>query len=274
MSEVEQYDSSLLRIETEHGPRWLTVHDKFAPYGYVPAEMRGQPAIRLVAGTPTETVTSTGGLDGLTLEGRADLKEDGSATMEFVQSFSGKVGIAMRNVFDKIAETQVKDFVESRLLGRNFPGARLRDMQIENKKDLLAPLVVRVHADVPQLARPEGKRLVLRALFPVHMAKQLASLPSRQTPMLLTSSSHTEVRFTIVAPESVRMPTSLPAGEARDGERFVVVKDAVHGHALSMERTVDVPAGRVQPGEEYARFADFTQKADALLESDVVLGRP
>jgi tetratricopeptide (TPR) repeat protein len=272
MSEVEQYDSSLLRIETEHGPRWLTVHDKFAPYGYVPAEMRGQPAIRLVAGTPSETVTSAGGLDGIIFEGRADLREDGSATMEFVQSFNGKVGIAMRNVFDKIAETQVKDFVESRLLGRSFPGARLRDLQIENKKDLLAPLVVRVHADVPQLARPEGKRLVLRALFPMHVA-QLAALPSRQTPMLLASSSHAEVRFTIVTPESVRMPTSLPTGEARDGERFVVVKDAVHGHALTMERTVDVPAGRVQPGDEYARFANFTQKADALLERDVVLGR-
>jgi tetratricopeptide (TPR) repeat protein len=273
MSEVEQYDSSLLRIETEHGARWLTVHDKFAPYGYVPAEMRGQPAIRLVSGTPTETVTSTGGIDGISLEGRADLKEDGSASIEFVQGYSGKVGIAMRNVFDKIADTQMKDFVESRLLGRNFPGARLRDMQIENKKDLSLPLVVRVHADVPQLARPEGKKLILRALFPMHIA-QLAALPERKTPMLLGSSSHAEVRFTIVAPESIRMPASLPSGEARDGERFVVVKDAVHGHALTMERTVDIPAGRVQPGEAYAQFADFTQKADALLERDIALGRP
>jgi hypothetical protein len=132
---------------------------------------------------------------------------------------------------------------------------------------------VRVHADVPQLARPEGKTLILRALFPMHIA-QLAALPERKTPMLLGSSSHAEVRFTIVAPESIRMPASVPSGEARDGERFVVVKDAVHGHALTMERTVDIPAGRVQPGEAYAHFADFTQKADALLERDIALGRP
>jgi hypothetical protein len=261
-----------LRIQTEHGARWLTVHDKFAPYGYVPAEMRGQPAIRLVAGTPTDTVTASGALDGITFEGRADLREDGSATVELVQSWSGKVGIAMRNVFDKIAETQIKDFVESRLLARNLPGARLRELKIENKKDLTAPVVVRLHADVPQLARPQGKKLVLRALFPMHIG-QLAALPSRQTPIVLTTSSHAEVRFTIVVPESIRMPASLPTGEARDGERVVVVKDAVHGHALTLDRTIDIPAGRVQPGDEYTRFARFTQSADALLERDVALGQ-
>jgi hypothetical protein len=42
MSEVEDYDMLVQRIGTEKGVRWLTVRDKFAPYGYVPAEMRGR----------------------------------------------------------------------------------------------------------------------------------------------------------------------------------------------------------------------------------------
>ena len=45
--------------------------DKFAPYGYVPAEMRGQPAIRLIAGTPRETIPMEGALDGVSFTGRA-----------------------------------------------------------------------------------------------------------------------------------------------------------------------------------------------------------
>jgi hypothetical protein len=129
-----------------------------------------------------------------------------------------------------------------------------------------------VRAEVPDLARPQGKTLLLRALFPMSIA-QLASLPARQTPMVLGSSSHAEVHFTVVVPESIRMPSSLPVGEARDGERFVLVKDAVHGHALSIDRTIDIPAGRVQPGKEYAAFLEFTQRADALLERDIALGR-
>jgi hypothetical protein len=102
---------------------------------------------------------------------------------------------------------------------------------------------------------------------------QLASLPTRQTPLALASASHAEIRFTVVVPDAMRMPASLPTGEARDGERFVLVRDAVQGHALNLDRTIEVPAGRVRPGEEYARFLRFAQGADALLERDVVIGR-
>jgi cellulose synthase operon protein C len=63
MSEVEIYDNVVARIDLGRGAkgpeeRWLVVRDKFAPYGYVPAELRGQPAIRLVAGTPRATTLS------------------------------------------------------------------------------------------------------------------------------------------------------------------------------------------------------------------------
>jgi hypothetical protein len=251
--------------------RWLTVRDKFAPYGYVPAEMRGQPAIRLIEGTPRETVPSAGANDGIAFSGRADLRDDGSASVDLVQSFSGKVGIQMRNVFDKIPEGQVRDFVESRLIGRNLPGARVRDFKLDNKLDLSSPLVMKVHLEVPQLAHPQGDQLSLSALFPLHLA-HLATLPSRQTPMLLPAWSHVEVKLEIVAPEKMRMPSSLPTGEVKDGERFVKVADVVHGHAIQIDRVVDIPAGRVQPGE-YARFQQFVQDADALLEREILLGK-
>ena len=271
MTEVEQYDGMVLRLSTDHGTRWLSVRDKFAPYGYVPAEMRGQPAIRLVTGAPTDVIGGTGALDGVVFEGRADMKEDGSATVDLTQSFTGKLGISMRNVFDRIAEAQVRDFVESRLLARNVPGARLRELKIENLKDVGEPLVVRTRLDVPELARKSGGKLVLRALFPMRIS-QLATLPSRQTPLLLGSASHAEIRFSVVVPESVRVPTSLPTGKVTNGDRVVVVADAVHGHEVRLDRTIEVPAGRVQPGDEYSAFQKFTQDADALVERDVVLG--
>ena len=272
MSEMENYDALALRIDTENGVRWLTVRDKFAPFAYIPAEMRGQPAIRLVPGTPRDTVGNTGAVDGILLEGRANLREDGSASVELSQSFTGKIGITMRNVFDKVAEGQVRDFIESRILSRNLPGARLRDLKIENQKDLGLPLVVRVTAEVPQLARVQGRQIVLRSLFPMRLA-QLATLPERQTPMLLGSSSHVEVRFQVVVPDSVRLPPSLPEAEIRDGERIVLVKDNVKGHALTLVRTIDIPAGRVQPGPDYARFQKFSQEADTAVEREIVVGR-
>jgi len=272
LSETEAFDSLVMRIDTESGVRWLTVRDKFAPFGYIAAGLRGQPAYRLIPGTPRDTTASVGDLDGVSFEGRATLREDGSATLDLAQAFRGKVGASVRGVFDRIAAGQVRDFVETRLVGRNFPGARVRDVQVEGKQTLDAPLVVRVKADVPQLARAVNGGMSLKPMFPMRLA-QLAALSERQTPQLISGSSHVEVKFEVVVPESMRMPSSLPVGEVRDGERVVRVGDAVHGHALYLDRVVDIPAGRVQPGEEYTRFQRFSQEADQLVEREIMLGR-
>jgi hypothetical protein len=271
MSEVEAWDGLLVRLDTDKGARWLVARDKFAPFGYVPAEHRGQPAYRLVPGAPRETVPNEGALDGVAFEGRADMHDDGSATVDVVLRYTGKLAIGMRSVFDRVAESQLKDFVESRILARNIPGARAKSVEVANKADVGEPLSVRVKADVPQIVRAQGGRVVLKSLFPLRLA-QLATLPQRQTPVFLGSSSHVEVKFQVVVPETWKVPTSLPTGEAKDGERVVRVADAVHGHAIVLDRYVDIPAGRVQPGEEYARFQRFAQEADALVEREIVLG--
>ncbi len=272
MSDVDDYDSLALRLDLGNGQhRWLTVHDKFAPYGYVPAEQRGQTCVMLSPGTPRDTVTSTGAIDGIKYEGRADLHDDGSATVDLAESFDGKLGIQMRNVLDKIPDGQLHDFVETRLIGHNLPGARLRDLKIENTKNLAAPLVVRSHLEVPRLARAQGAELVVSSLFPMHLAR-LATLPQRQTPLLLPTWAHVEVKLEIVTPNGTRMPASLPKGEVRDGERIVTVNDEVNGHAIQLARVVDIPAGRVQPGE-YAKFQKFTQEADVLIEREIALGK-
>jgi len=271
MSDVDDYDSLALRLDTGSGHRWLTVHDKFAPYGYVPAEQRGQTCVMLIPGTPRDTVTSTGAIDGIKYEGRAELRDDGSATVDLAQSFDGKLGIQMRNVLDKIPEGQLHDFVETRLIGHNLPGARLRDLKIENAKNLGAPLVVRSHLEVPRLARPQGVELVLSALFPLHLAR-MATLPQRQTPLFLPTWAHVEVNFDILTPKGMRPPTALPKGEVRDGERLVVVNDEVNGQAIHLSRVIDIPAGRVQPAE-YARFQKFASDADSLIEREIGLGK-
>jgi cellulose synthase operon protein C len=272
MSEVETFDNIVVRLETDQGGRWLTVRDKFAPFGYVPADLRGQPAIRLVSGTPRDATPSLGGLDGVRIEGKATLKDDGSASVEIAQSYTGRMGIGLRAIFDRVPAGKREELVETRLLGTNLPGARLKTLKIENVEDLAAPLVLRMTAEVPQLARASSGRLVLKSLFPVNIA-QVASLAQRQTPLLLSSSSHVEVKFTITTPDSVKLPATLPSGELRDGDRSVLVKDAVEGRTVILARVVDIPAGRVQPGAEYAKFVQFTQGADQLLEREISLGR-
>lgn len=271
MSEVESYDNVVARVDDgSKDGLWLTIRDRFAPFGYIPAELRGQPAIRLVRGTPRTQTPTDGAADGVRMEGRAFLKEDGSASVELTQSYFGRMGIGLRAVFDRVAESKRSELVETRLLANNVPGARLVELRIANQDDLAAPLVLTMKADVPELARSLGGKLLLKQLFAVNIA-QIASLPQRQTPLLLGSSSHVDVAFQVIAPTSVRLPASLPGGELRDGDRSVVVRDAVEGNAIKLLRTIDIPAGRVRPGAEYTRFVEFTRSAEQLLAREIAL---
>ena len=81
------------------------------------------------------------------------------------------------------------------------------------------------------------------------------------------------MHFQILAPDGLQLPATIPGGELHDGDRSVTVTDSVEGHTILLRRVVDIPAGRVQPGAEYARFVAFTQAADALLEKEIALGR-
>jgi hypothetical protein len=69
------------------------------------------------------------------------------------------------------------------------------------------------------------------------------------------------------------MPSSMPTGEERDGDAFVSVRDVVSGHAIDFDRVIDLPAGRVQPGKEYAAWQGFVRDADALIAHEVAIGK-
>jgi tetratricopeptide (TPR) repeat protein len=269
LSEVDDYTGIVMRVGTDI---FLTVDDRFAPFGYVPVEYRGEPGFLLQPGMREVTVPKDGSRDGIAILGRANMKEDGSATVELEQRFLGKLGIRMRGVFDKVSDSQLYAFVESRVLTSTLPGARVREVKVENKSNLDAPLVLRVKADVAQLGHVQGNQLLLKPIFPLHLV-QLASLPTRQIPLLLGTWTYVDVDFAIICADSLRMPPSLPTGEFKHGELLVAVKDAVHGHEIRLTRTIDIAAGRVQPGDDYARFQRFTRDADTALESEIALGR-
>jgi hypothetical protein len=71
----------------------------------------------------------------------------------------------------------------------------------------------------------------------------------------------------------MKMPAEMARGEARFGDSVVTVKDAVNGHAIDFDRLLELSAGRVQPGDEYARWQTFARDADVLVGHDVLVGR-
>ncbi len=273
MSEVEEFDALVMRLTTEHGPRWLTVHDKFAPYGYVPAELREQPAIVLSAGTPHDVVHAAGAVDGVKYVGRAVLHEDGSGALDLALTFSGNRGIAWRNALDQVAQAKLYDFVERELVAPSFAGGHVRELKAVGADRPDEPLVMNIKIEVPELAKVVPGGLEVHPPFAPRLA-QLAALPERHTPMLRPTHWYAEVHVQVALPQGAKLPGGIPRGQARDGDAVVSVNDAAPASSMiAFDRVIDLPAGRVEPGDQYSVWQKFVRDADALIGRDVLVGK-
>jgi hypothetical protein len=273
MSEVEEYDALVLRVPTDHGVRWMMVRDKFAPYGYVPAELREQPAIVLEPSMPRDVVHVSGASDDdVVYAGRADVREDGSAIIDLDLTFSGNRAIAWRNALDQIPQAKLYDFVDKEIVAPSFDGGHVRELKVDGAAALDQPLLMHARVEVPELAKLVKGGLALHPPFAPNLAT-LAALPQRHTPLLRPATWKSEVKLRVVLPDSLRMPSDMTRGTASDGTASVVVKDVVNGHSIDYDRTIVLPAGRVQPGEEYAKWQAFVRQADALVGHDVMIGK-
>lgn len=273
ISAATQFTEPLVRVTTKKGDLWLTVASKFAPFGYVPAELRGAPAYVLLARGPKRITTPAAGTeDSVIYEGSVTLAADGSAKLDITQRFTGKYAMAVRAAFIQLPEAQLRDLVESKLLGRALRGARLIKHELRHLDDADQPLLLEMHAEMAGFATNSGADLSISPPFSPRVA-QLATLPVRQTPLMIGEATHQEVRLAIKLPKGVTLKDVLAGSTVKDGDRSVKIADRLVGDTLWLDRVLDIPAGRVSP-EAYPAFLEFARRADAALGRDVRLAVP
>ena len=277
LSKATEFGRLAVRVTTSRDGkkhRWLVVADRFVPYGFLPAELRAQPAIILAAGAPRVTTDSGGVDDGVTHSGVAHLRADGSATIELRQTYQGRLAIALRAALESLPDARLEDTIERQLLPPLLPGARVQSVTIENRTAIDAPLVLVMKLEVSTFAQVRGGAIVLAPPLQVGLSN-LARLGRRETPMLLSDA--VAKRFTVdlrvVLPPGARVTSSLDPEEGADGARRYSVRDRVEKDALVLHREAIVPAGRVMP-DAYPNFATFTRAADAAFDREIVISLP
>ena len=267
ISEAESFNNFVIRIQTNRGEEWLTVRDRFTPFGYLPAQLRGQDGYLLVEGTPKITTGTTGAFDGVVYEGVGELRPTGSAAIALSRRFVGKYAIGVRHSIEQVPEAQLRDAVESQLLAKDLPGASLVSVEILDRDDLDKPLTLEMKTEVPDFARRAGGGLVISPPFNAPLGA-LATLPTRQTTLLLAEASRIEIRLRIKLPAGARVTTPLENTELHDGDRSVVVHDRMEEDVLVLDRVVDLPAARIKPSA-YAQFQKFARAADEATQREI-----
>jgi cellulose synthase operon protein C len=260
ISRATLYDQPVLVLDGERGPIWLTVGNKYAPFGYLPAQVRDVPAYLLEGDRPRRLTTAAGGtLDGILFRGRADLGPSGTAKVKLVESFLGAHAMAARKKLAEVPENRRFAFFQS-LLGATLRGARLLDFNLRHVDDLDSPLDLETTLEMEGFAQLVGDELVIAPPFTTRLG-EAASLPSRQTALLVPQATYRKLALEILLPEGATLTNALTPGTVTNGDRSVVVADSLEGRKLTLVRTVTIPAGRIQP-VDYPDFVQFARRAD------------
>lgn len=273
ISEVELLSQIALVVRGSKRSVWLEVGDKYAPFGYIPSSLRGQPAVLLDAKLSRVTTDTGGPPDGVTHEGEVALKADGSATITLVQRYTGRLAIELRTAIQTLPEDRLKDIVEAKLVAQAIPGGRLRTMEIEGLTDLDAPLVLKLSIEASTFAKRVDKDLVLSPPLQVTLAP-LVTLQRRETPIVIGPqlAIRVGVNLRIKLPEGAKV-SPVPPSKGEQGGRSFAANDRLEGGELILDRYVDVPAGRVRV-DAYDQFAAFVRSSEEALHRDWVIHLP
>lgn len=241
---------------------WLTIDDKFAPFGTVPSHLRGEKAYLLGELEPVPTrVPQAGAVDGITYEGKGVLSATGSAELDLNIVFRGTYATSLRNGLSQIPGNQLGNVIESNFLGQNLQGARLLSFRVQNENELDKPLIINVKTAVPRFATPSSSGLLLSPPFMPHLS-QLTTLAERVTPLLIAQESSQSLNLVLELPEKMSAQVRTQRGQSEQSS--FVIADKLHQGRLHLVREVTTRAGRVQV-KDYPAFQKYTNEADAAL---------
>jgi len=256
----------LLVVGSGPSATWLTIEDKFAPYGTVPGHLRGEKAY-LLGNLEAETtmVPRAGEVDRIGYQGTGTLRADGSARLSLSIVFSGQYAAGLRNGLSQIPESQLKTIIESQLLGQKLPGAELVSYEVVDRDKLDRALVLKVEVEAPQFATRSSGALLLGPPFMPRLTG-LTRLSERKTPLLITDTTAQGLDLKLTLPAGTKaLVRKASAGHPRS--RYEVQDQAGPGY-VHLIRDVVTDAGRVQPAD-YGAFQSYARDADAALTAAI-----
>lgn len=269
ISDFERPLFPLLRVGPSAGAEYLTIENRFAPFGMIPSHVRGEKGYVLGADKlEIARVPEGGPEDSITYRGTGSLKENGDAELELAIIFQGKYGASLRNGLAEIPENQLAGVIESQLLSQHLGGARLIDYEVKKKDALDEPLILEVRVEVPHFGTLAGGVLLIGPPFMPRLS-QLTTLAVRKTPLLIQERVEQGLDLTMSLPSGYLAEVNPKKGSF--GGSFFGIEDTFTSQAKSndapkvrFKRRVVTEAGRIQV-DKYPDFQAYTRSADSAL---------
>jgi thioredoxin-like negative regulator of GroEL len=261
LADEDVFQSLLLRVQTERGPRFVSTADRDAPLEYIPPALAGQPALLLDARATRVTVpASPEGTHARVAEVALRIAEDGSASATVVERLRGSWAVSWRASLRGIDAANLEREFEG-YIGRQVSAASLTSLSIEQREEPERDLVMRYAFTAPDVASVgPGGELAFEGVFPAELAGTYAARPQRTVALYHPETVDATLDLRVSLPTGAR-PELPPAREASaPGVTWSVRYEPMAG-GFRMLRRVLVPGGRVS-AEDYPRFADAIRGFD------------
>ena len=253
---------------------WLFTSERYAPFGYVPPQLRGQPAMRLDAtAEPARAPASHAGDELRTLALDITLAADGSAKVAATETVAGAGAVAWRSNLESVPKAELEHRFEEEYLARLLPGARLAKLEIEGLTRDDPAVVIKYSFELGSLGRKIGDRWALPSMLEADLSNNYAQLAQRTTVEQVPNPLEFDTKVLIHLPKGSARP-ALPAPvklqAALDGRPTFVMNTRMQDDAIVVERSLRLPSMRVRP-DQYPTFASFCQAVDAVEAKELLV---
>jgi cellulose synthase operon protein C len=288
--ELEDFSDTLVAFDIGSTDKPLPIYAdlrlRHAAFGYVPPGLDGARTLSLPDGA-FGVARSTAPADQRTIDMTIRLDERGGGVAVATEDLAGWPALEWAELVDRFGADQVRlrqDF-EQRSLGVQFPGARLRDLDVELPRDAAGRIgtarvrysFVSAHLAVPiDRGSPGPQEMRLEpTFFRSQPGRRFAAEPQRSTALMLGFDVPVRMTATVELPGAAHLDPPPLGGKdlvvARTGGyRFVEERGVEPGrpNVIFLHRESALPIMRVTPGE-YAAVAADLRRVDGAEQAEI-----
>jgi tetratricopeptide (TPR) repeat protein len=288
--ELEDFSDTLVELDlgspARPSPIDVDLRLRHAAFGYLPPGLDGARTLSLPEGL-FGLAHSTASADRRTIDMTIRLDERGGGVAVATEDLAGWPALEWAELVDRFGADQARlrqDF-EQRTLGVQFPGARLRDLDVDLPRDaggrigtarirysfVSAHLAATVEGGAPG---PQEMRLE-PTFFRSQPGRRFAAEPQRSTALMLGFDVPVQMTATVELPGAARW--GGPAAGQKDvvvsrsgGYRFVEEREVGSGrpNVIILHRESALPIMRVSPAD-YAAVAADLRRVDGAEQAEI-----
>jgi len=283
--ELDDFADALVEIDLPAGraPVYVDPRLRHAAFGYLPPNLDGARTLSLPDGR-LGVARSSGTADHRSVDVTIRLDEQGGGVAVATEELTGWPALEWAELVEKFGTDRARlrqDF-EQRWLGVQFPGARLRDLEVTLPRDApgagVQPVHVRYSFVSPQLAvRGDHEIKLLPTFFRSQPGHRFATEPRRSTTLVLGFDVPFHMTATVELPRAAKLVEPLGAAaegrvERKGAYRFVEERRRRAGSpdvdVLVLTRESTLPLTRVAPAD-YPGVAADLRRVDGLEQQEI-----